>query len=45
MLSRELGGHIIFRQAGWEPIDTWRKSPGRHEARKVFVVPRPRRLR
>ena len=37
-LHREFGGRIIFQQAGWEPIDAYRKLLDQYEARKAFVV-------
>jgi hypothetical protein len=40
-LYREFGGRIIFQQAGWEPIDAYRKLLDRYEAKKAFVVHDP----
>lgn len=40
-LYREFGGRIIFQQAGWEPIDAYRKLLEQYEARKAFVVHDP----
>lgn len=40
-LFREFGGRIIFQQAGWEPIDAYRKLLEQYETRKVFVVNDP----
>lgn len=37
-LFREFGGRIIFQQAGWEPIDAYRKLIERYEADRSFVV-------
>jgi hypothetical protein len=37
-LHREFGGRIIFQQAGWEPIDAYRKLLAQYEARKAFVA-------
>ncbi|MBI3274631.1 MAG: hypothetical protein HYZ60_01450, partial [Methylocystis sp.] len=37
-LHREFGGRVIFQQAGWEPIDAYRKLLDRYEASKSFVV-------
>lgn len=37
-LYREFGGRIIFQQAGWEPIDAYRKLLEQYEAKKAFVV-------
>jgi hypothetical protein len=37
-LFREFGGRIIFQQAGWEPIDAYRRLLDDYEARKAFVV-------
>jgi hypothetical protein len=37
-LFREFGGRIIFQQAGWEPIDAYRKLIERYEANRSFVV-------
>jgi hypothetical protein len=41
-LHREFGGRIIFQQAGWEPIDAYRRLIEDYEARGAFVVPDPR---
>ena len=43
-LHREFGGRIVFQQAGWEPIDAYRKVLEQYEAKKAFVV-RDRALR
>lgn len=40
-LYREFGGRIIFQQAGWEPIDAYRKLLDQAEASKAFVVHDP----
>jgi len=40
-LYREFGGRIIFQQAGWEPIDAYRKLLDRYAAKKAFVVHDP----
>src|SRR3990172_1510237 len=40
-LFRKFGGRIIFQQAGWEPIDAYRKVLEQYEARKAFVVHDP----
>jgi hypothetical protein len=40
-LFREFGGRIIFQQAGWEPIDAYRKLLEQYETRKAFVVHDP----
>ena len=40
-LYREFGGRIIFQQAGWEPIDAYRKLLEQYETRKAFVVNDP----
>jgi hypothetical protein len=37
-LFREFGGRIIFQQAGWEPIDAYRKLFEQYEANRSFVV-------
>jgi hypothetical protein len=37
-LYREFGGRIIFQQAGWEPIDAYRKLLEQYETRKAFEV-------
>ena len=37
-LYREFGGRVIFQQAGWEPIDAYRKVLESYEARRAFVV-------
>lgn len=37
-LYREFGGRIIFQQAGWEPIDAYRKLLDQYEATQAFVV-------
>lgn len=41
VLYREFGGRIIFQQAGWEPIDAYRKLLDRYAAKKAFVVHDP----
>lgn len=40
-LHREFGGRIIFQQAGWEPIDAYRKLLEQAEAKKQLVVSDP----
>jgi hypothetical protein len=40
-LYREFGGRIIFQQAGWEPIDAYRKLLDQAEAKKAFIVHDP----
>lgn len=40
-LYREFGGRIIFQQAGWEPIDAYRKLLEQAEASKQLVVTDP----
>ena len=40
-LFREFGGRIVFQQAGWEPIDAYRKLLEQYEARQEFVVHEP----
>jgi len=40
-LYREFGGRIIFQQAGWEPIDAYRKLLDRYAAKQAFVVHDP----
>jgi hypothetical protein len=40
-LYREFGGRIIFQQAGWEPIDAYRKLLDQYAAKKAFVVHDP----
>ena len=40
-LYREFGGRIIFQQAGWEPIDAYRRLLEQYEAKKAFVVHDP----
>jgi hypothetical protein len=40
-LYREFGGRIIFQQAGWEPIDAYRKLLEQYETQKAFVVKDP----
>jgi hypothetical protein len=40
-LYHEFGGRIIFQQAGWEPIDAYRKLLDQAEANKSFVVHDP----
>jgi hypothetical protein len=40
-LYREFGGRIIFQQAGWEPIDAYRKLLDQYESQKAFVVHDP----
>lgn len=41
-LYREFGGRVIFQQAGWEPIDAYRKLLDQYEAKKAFVIPDPK---
>ena len=40
-LYREFGGRIIFQQAGWEPIDAYRKLLEQCEANKTLVIHDP----
>lgn len=40
-LYHEFGGRIIFQQAGWEPIDAYRKLLDQYAAKKAFVVNDP----
>lgn len=40
-LYREYGGRIAFQQAGWEPIDAYRKLLDQYAAKKVFVIHDP----
>jgi len=40
-LYREFGGRIIFQQAGWEPIDAYRRLLEQYEANKSLVVHDP----
>lgn len=40
-LHREFGGRIIFQQAGWEPIDAYRKLIEQAEASKQLVLSDP----
>lgn len=40
-LYREFGGRIVFQQAGWEPIDAYRKLLDQYAARKAFVIRDP----
>jgi hypothetical protein len=40
-LYREFGGRIIFQQAGWEPIDAYRKLLDQYAAKKAFVIHDP----
>jgi hypothetical protein len=40
-LHREFGGRVIFQQAGWEPIDAYRRLLEQYQARKAFVVHDP----
>ena len=37
-LYREFGGRIIFQQAGWEPIDAYRKLLEQCEANKTLAI-------
>jgi hypothetical protein len=37
-LYRKFGGRIIFQQAGWEPIDAYRRLLEQYETQKSFVV-------
>lgn len=41
VLYREFGGRLIFQQAGWEPIDAYRKLLERYEGRKAFAIRDP----
>ena len=40
-LYREYGGRIAFQQAGWEPVDAYRKLLDQYAAKKAFVIPDP----
>lgn len=40
-LHREFGGRLIFQQAGFEPIDAYRKLLEQYEGRKAFVIRDP----
>jgi len=40
-LYREFGGRIIFQQAGWEPIDAYRKLLEQCEANRTLVIHDP----
>lgn len=40
-LFREFGGRIVFQQAGWEPIDAYRRLLEQAEARGQLVVSDP----
>ena len=40
-LFRDFGGRIVFQQAGWEPIDAYRKLLEQAEARGQLVVSDP----
>jgi hypothetical protein len=40
-LYREFGGRLIFQQAGWEPIDAYRKLIEQTEKNKAFVIHDP----
>jgi len=40
-LYHEFGGRIVFQQAGWEPLDAYRKLFDRYAGRKAFVVHDP----
>lgn len=40
-LYREFGGRIIFQQAGWEPIDAYRKLLDQYAAKKAIVIHDP----
>ncbi|MCC7215935.1 MAG: hypothetical protein IT517_04130 [Burkholderiales bacterium] len=40
-LFREFGGRIVFQQAGWEPIDAYRKLLEQAEARGRLVLSDP----
>lgn len=40
-LFREFGGRIVFQQAGWEPIDAYRKLLERVEADRQLVIADP----
>jgi hypothetical protein len=37
-LYREFGGRIVFQQAGWEPLDAYRRLLEQYEARRAFVI-------
>ena len=37
-LHKEFGGRIIFQQAGWEPIDAYRKILEKYENEKKWIV-------
>jgi hypothetical protein len=41
-LFRAFGGRIIFQQAGWEPIDAYRKLLDQYQAKKAFVAHDPK---
>jgi hypothetical protein len=40
-LHREFGGRVVFQQAGWEPIDAYRRLLEQYQAREAFVVHDP----
>jgi hypothetical protein len=40
-LYREFGGRIIFQQAGWEPIDAYRKLLEQCETNRTLVILNP----
>jgi hypothetical protein len=40
-LHREFGGRLVFQQAGFEPIDAYRKLLEQYEGRKAFVIRDP----
>lgn len=40
-LYREFGGRIIFQQAGWEPIDAYRKLLDQYASKQAFVIHDP----
>lgn len=40
-LYREFGGRIAFQQAGWEPVDAYRKTLERYEANGSFTLVDP----
>lgn len=40
-LFREFGGRIVFQQAGWEPIDAYRRLLERYDARRAFTINDP----
>ena len=38
VLYREFGGRVVFQQAGWEPLDAYRRLLEQYEAKKAFIV-------